>query len=391
MRYLLLVFLLCSLVRANPDPCHSQDCDKYIRGDVNGDGIVNYNDFIHLMNWWKDGFSLTSQWYPFGYKEDRGDVNDKKDVPTGGGPEQSLTFDDVEYLAIYLYQGGSPPPEPFPTPGLDETLDELDPDCDFECFEKPYTITGYDWAKNLSCLQNNCWDAPYTGQGENPTICDEWSAAEGYTQCWANYTCEHHQYLRQGSQGLIGKLSGDTCFSNTDVTMNRLEGLVFHFKDVITPSLGEFGYVCPPAQVGWCNTVRYDFDNAKIVLKFLATGGLPVWAIVPLKDYADIWPYPQSFEGEICVGPSGLSLYHTLDETPIEWEFRVPGEDLIEAICNRTGQTVPQLNDNMVLKELRVSYVNAEYELWPNGFDVSSQEKLKLHHDITEVWWEQCP
>lgn len=75
----------------------------FIRGDIDGNGIVDINDF-----------DLCEAGGPFSC-DDAADVNDD-------GTVDSL---DCEYLSNYLNFGGPPPPAPFPDYGLDPTPDEL--------------------------------------------------------------------------------------------------------------------------------------------------------------------------------------------------------------------------------------------------------------------------
>jgi len=64
----------------------------YIPGDVDGNGVVNYDDLLYLIAWqYSDGPAPKNiRW---------ADVND-----SGG-----VNGDDIAYLTTYLYTNGAPP------------------------------------------------------------------------------------------------------------------------------------------------------------------------------------------------------------------------------------------------------------------------------------------
>jgi hypothetical protein len=72
----------------------------FIRGDVNGDGVVLMSDTVVL------NASLTI---------DAADVND----------DGVVDVSDREYLLEFLFSGGDQPPPPFDEPGVDPTPDDL--------------------------------------------------------------------------------------------------------------------------------------------------------------------------------------------------------------------------------------------------------------------------
>ncbi len=74
----------------------------FIRGDINGDEVVDTVDFRLLIT--------TSDTY----------CNNRRDVNDDGG--YSRLYDST-YLANYLFLGGPPPPHPFPNCGFDTTAD----------------------------------------------------------------------------------------------------------------------------------------------------------------------------------------------------------------------------------------------------------------------------
>ncbi len=82
---------------------------SFIRGDANADGVIDISDAIAMLGHFFVGdFSIQCI--------DRADVNDDG--------ETNLT--DVIDLLNFLFLGGEPPEAPFPQPGLDETLDNLE-------------------------------------------------------------------------------------------------------------------------------------------------------------------------------------------------------------------------------------------------------------------------
>ena len=82
---------------------------RFVRGDSNGDSMVDISDAVATLNYL---FVGEGQTIPC---EDAGDVND----------DGSLNITDPVYVLAYLFQGGLPPMEPFPEEGVDETGDRL--------------------------------------------------------------------------------------------------------------------------------------------------------------------------------------------------------------------------------------------------------------------------
>lgn len=80
---------------------------QFIRGDVNGDGLVSYPDLCFLVSYLYIGGSIPCQ--------DASDADDNGAVDVG----------DILYLHNYLFREGPPPPPPFPDPGFDPTPDDL--------------------------------------------------------------------------------------------------------------------------------------------------------------------------------------------------------------------------------------------------------------------------
>jgi IPT/TIG domain/Dockerin type I domain len=83
---------------------------EFIRGDVNGDGAVDAADLSYL------GSALAGTG-PLPANFDSADVNDDGLVHIG----------DQIALSAWLFQGGAPPPAPFPGSGIDPTPDGLCP------------------------------------------------------------------------------------------------------------------------------------------------------------------------------------------------------------------------------------------------------------------------
>ncbi len=81
----------------------------FLRGDVNGDSLVNMADTIWLLN---DFF----QGGPSGPCMSAADVNDDSIVDVG----------DAVYILDYRFLDGPPPPAPFPACGFDPSADFLE-------------------------------------------------------------------------------------------------------------------------------------------------------------------------------------------------------------------------------------------------------------------------
>ncbi len=81
---------------------------RFIRGDVNRDGVVDIADAIALLNYLYLGGARPSC-------EDAADADDSA----------RLDLADVILILSYLYIGGEEPAAPFPGPGIDPSPDEL--------------------------------------------------------------------------------------------------------------------------------------------------------------------------------------------------------------------------------------------------------------------------
>lgn len=103
MRSVLLAFFIvfCTPVHALPG-----FDKKFIRGDCNGDGLVNISDQVFFANWWQassNGVPAPAPCY------EALNVNN----------DNGITWADYAYLSDYLWSGGPMPPPPFPLCGYD--------------------------------------------------------------------------------------------------------------------------------------------------------------------------------------------------------------------------------------------------------------------------------
>jgi len=85
------------------------DGPDFLRGDSDGDNLVNLTDAIFTATWLFSGGTAPSCF-------DAADAND----------DSRLDISDPLYTLLYLFGGSAPPPLPFPLPGEDPTfLDNL--------------------------------------------------------------------------------------------------------------------------------------------------------------------------------------------------------------------------------------------------------------------------
>lgn len=89
-----------------PGPCAPQS--TFIRGDSNGDGLIDVADAVHILLWIFSPLVADSC-------SDARDVNDNGDI----------TVSDAIALLSHLFQGSEAPPTPYPTAGADPTKDVL--------------------------------------------------------------------------------------------------------------------------------------------------------------------------------------------------------------------------------------------------------------------------
>ena len=81
----------------------------FLRGDVNGDGVITEADSNLMMDWI---FGMTDEPPCL----DAADLND----------DGYINVTDSRLLLDFIFTPGSPPPSsPFPIPGVDSTLDGL--------------------------------------------------------------------------------------------------------------------------------------------------------------------------------------------------------------------------------------------------------------------------
>ncbi|NCG13705.1 MAG: hypothetical protein GWP38_10220 [Planctomycetia bacterium] len=92
----------------NNDDSSDSHVDHFIRGDVNGDGVIDLTDGTQLQLLIGTGLPLSCQ--------DAADAND----------DGIINDDDPVFIFEFLYQGSNPPPAPFPSAGPDPTADGLD-------------------------------------------------------------------------------------------------------------------------------------------------------------------------------------------------------------------------------------------------------------------------
>lgn len=115
-----------------------QDRNKFIRGDSNIDGKVDYLDAITLLHHLFENKKL--------------ECKDSADVDDNG----KIDVNDVYYLCDYLYKDGNQPPTPFPEAGYDLTPDTLT--C-YVCKKCEDADINDDWKVNFSdyAIFANSW------------------------------------------------------------------------------------------------------------------------------------------------------------------------------------------------------------------------------------------
>jgi hypothetical protein len=85
----------------------------FIRGDSNGDGLVNRDDAMNILYSFPGPYA--SDIHPF-------DVKGAIDLTAADANADGIVdYRDAFYLFRYLILGSPPPPAPFPEPGGDET------------------------------------------------------------------------------------------------------------------------------------------------------------------------------------------------------------------------------------------------------------------------------
>ncbi len=84
--------------------------NDFIRGDSNGDGIVNIADGIYLRD------------YLFVPPSPPPTCFDSADVNDDGG----LDISDIIFVILFQFTQGAPPPAPYPNCDADPTADGLD-------------------------------------------------------------------------------------------------------------------------------------------------------------------------------------------------------------------------------------------------------------------------
>lgn len=104
---LLLALLALSFVHVSAD-----DSDDFIRGDVNGDGVIDVSDVVVYAAYWNNGPNVPCR--------DAADLDSDND----------LGEDDLAYLISFLYGGGPAPGAPWPGCGADPD-DDVVMDCEW--------------------------------------------------------------------------------------------------------------------------------------------------------------------------------------------------------------------------------------------------------------------
>lgn len=108
---------------------------EFIRGDVNGDGLVNISDVIHVSQW------LCCGGVSDPCNLDAADVND----------DGLINNSDVIYLNTFVNLNGPNPPSPFPFPGRDYTVDNLEPHA-----SPGESLFSHDIANATATVEGNC-------------------------------------------------------------------------------------------------------------------------------------------------------------------------------------------------------------------------------------------
>jgi hypothetical protein len=98
---------------AGPLGPQTENHDKFIRGDSNGDGTPNLSDAIFTL-----GYLFLGGTAPPCL--DAADSNDDSSVAAA-----KIDLTDPVYLLNFLFTGGSAPPTPYPSCGVDGTIDNL--------------------------------------------------------------------------------------------------------------------------------------------------------------------------------------------------------------------------------------------------------------------------
>ncbi|MBT7104976.1 MAG: hypothetical protein HN940_11845, partial [Planctomycetes bacterium] len=88
---------------------------SFIRGDVNGDGGIDFSDAVTTLDYLFTGGTIPC--------DNAADSND----------DGTLNIADAIALLSYLFSGASAPPAPFPDCGIDPTVDALECDAFAAC------------------------------------------------------------------------------------------------------------------------------------------------------------------------------------------------------------------------------------------------------------------
>jgi hypothetical protein len=94
----------------------------FLRGDVNGDGVVDISDAVAALQ------------HIFGETDQTSGCIDRIDANDDGARDIA----DPIYLLTYLFADGTPPPGPFPCVGIDHTVDAV-----ADCSECPYDLNDF--------------------------------------------------------------------------------------------------------------------------------------------------------------------------------------------------------------------------------------------------------
>lgn len=212
----LLVLILCCTTAFSQNPC------EFLRGDANGDGLINLSDVVAIST---GGLS----------NEDAADVDDNA----------SVNGLDALHLIAFLFDGGPPPALPYPAYGLDCTQDNLQLGCSVPNDKGPqYSVSGGVQLVNTTGWFIQTFPSTSSFIGVNADSCAGLNASTKIQNAWGNF-------------------SDSTGFSKNRLTygVQEIELEVKVYFHAI-PGFACRPYGCPPGS----NTISLDLSNAFIEL-----------------------------------------------------------------------------------------------------------------------------